>query len=80
MVVPIKFQILVYPGVDASMSYPSILENRDGPLLTLEVLKWFQKTLSAQRERHQRCASVTNFGVGRNFEADATGDCHFCRV
>ena len=43
MVVPIKFQILVYPGVDASMSYPSILENRDGPLLTLEVLKWFQK-------------------------------------
>jgi acetyl esterase len=43
MVVPIKFQILVYPGVDASMSYPSILENRSGPLLTLEVLKWFQK-------------------------------------
>jgi acetyl esterase len=43
MVVPIKFQMLIYPGVDASMSYPSILENRGGPLLTLEVLKWFQK-------------------------------------
>jgi acetyl esterase len=43
MVVPIKFQMLIYPGVDASMSYPSILENRSGPLLTLEVLKWFRK-------------------------------------
>jgi acetyl esterase len=43
MVVPIKFQMLIYPGVDASMSYPSILENRSGPLLTLEVLKWFQR-------------------------------------
>ncbi len=40
-VVPLKFQMLIYPCVDASMSFPSIIENVNGPLLTSSLMGWF---------------------------------------
>jgi len=40
-VVPLKFQMLIYPCVDASMSFPSIIENVNGPLLTSSLMSWF---------------------------------------
>jgi acetyl esterase len=38
---PIAFQLLVYPAVDARMSYGSITENGDGYLLTKGFMEWF---------------------------------------
>ena len=40
-VVPLKFQMLIYPGVDMSMKSPSIDENAQGPILTKSVIAWF---------------------------------------
>lgn len=37
----IVFQLLVYPGVDLTMSLPSIEENADGYLLTKASMEWF---------------------------------------
>jgi len=38
---PIAFQLLVYPAVDARMTYASITENGDGYLLTKGFMEWF---------------------------------------
>jgi acetyl esterase len=38
---PIRFQLLVYPAVDATLSYPSIDENADGYFLTKAAMLWF---------------------------------------
>ena len=35
------FQLLIYPGTDMRMSFPSIEENADGPLLTKASMVWF---------------------------------------
>ena len=40
-VVPLKFQMLIYPSVDMSMKSPSIDENADAPVLTKAVMLWF---------------------------------------
>jgi acetyl esterase len=40
-VVPLKFQMLIYPAVDMSMKSPSINENADAPVLTKAVMLWF---------------------------------------
>ena len=37
----IAYQLLVYPVVDITMSYPSIKENAEGYLLTKEAMDWF---------------------------------------
>ncbi len=37
----LKLQMLVYPATDASKHYDSFDENKDGPLLTVEVIDWF---------------------------------------
>jgi acetyl esterase len=37
----IVYQLLVYPAVDLTMSYPSIKENAEGYLLTKEAMDWF---------------------------------------
>jgi acetyl esterase len=37
----VRFQLLVYPGTDGRMSYPSIRENGEGLLLTASTLRWF---------------------------------------
>ena len=37
----IAYQLLVYPGTDMTMSYPSVKENAEGYLLTKESLDWF---------------------------------------
>jgi len=37
----IAYQLLVYPAVDLTMSYPSIKENAEGYLLTKEAMDWF---------------------------------------
>jgi len=39
--VPLKFQLLVYPVTDAHMISPSYEENKDGPLLTADAMRWF---------------------------------------
>ena len=40
-VVPLKFQLLIYPAVDLSMKSPSIEENATAPILTKSVMAWF---------------------------------------
>lgn len=40
-VVPLKFQMLIYPAVDMRMESPSINENADAPILTKSVMAWF---------------------------------------
>ena len=40
-VVPLKFQMLIYPAVDMSMESPSITENAHAPILTKSVMAWF---------------------------------------
>jgi acetyl esterase len=40
-VVPLKFQMLIYPAVDMSMESPSISENANAPILTKAVMAWF---------------------------------------
>ncbi|MDQ1403090.1 MAG: acetyl esterase [Actinomycetota bacterium] len=37
----IAFQLLIYPAVDAAMSYPSMRENGEGKLLTAATMTWF---------------------------------------
>ncbi len=38
---PIRFQLLVYPAVDMTLSYPSIDENGEGYFLTKDSMVWF---------------------------------------
>ena len=40
-VVPLRFQLLIYPAVDMSMKSPSIEENATAPILTKSVMAWF---------------------------------------
>ena len=40
-VVPLKYQVLIYPAVDMSMKLPSIETNADGPTLTKKMMQWF---------------------------------------
>ncbi|HEV2446480.1 MAG TPA: alpha/beta hydrolase [Candidatus Sulfopaludibacter sp.] len=35
------YQLLIYPGTDMRMNWPSIEENADGPLLTKPAMVWF---------------------------------------
>ena len=35
------YQLLIYPGTDMRMSFPSVEENADGPLLTKPAMLWF---------------------------------------
>ncbi len=39
--VPLKFQMLIYPGVYMTMESPSIDENATAPILTKSVMAWF---------------------------------------
>ena len=39
--IDLKLQMLVYPATDASRHYDSFVENKDGPLLTVEAIDWF---------------------------------------
>jgi acetyl esterase len=39
--VDIRFQLLIYPAVDGTMSHPSIDENADGYFLTKDTMEWF---------------------------------------
>ena len=39
--IPIKCQVLTYPAVDATLSAPSIQENKQAPLLGEAEMKWF---------------------------------------
>ena len=40
-IVPLKFQMLIYPAVDMQMKSPSINENANAPILTKAVMTWF---------------------------------------
>jgi acetyl esterase len=40
-VVPLKYQVLIYPAVDMSMAFPSIESNAVGPTLTKKMMGWF---------------------------------------
>ena len=39
--VPLRFQLLVYPTTDLTCSFPSFVENADGPQLTAAGMNWF---------------------------------------
>jgi acetyl esterase len=39
--IPLRLQLLVYPAVDLTMSFPSIDENGEGYLLTKDTMVWF---------------------------------------
>jgi acetyl esterase len=38
---PIALQLLAYPTTDSGTTYPSHVENADGPFLTQESMEWF---------------------------------------
>ena len=39
--VPLRYQLLVYPVTDLTRSFPSYVENADGPVLTAAGMDWF---------------------------------------
>ena len=39
--VPLRYQLLVYPATDLTRSFPSFVENADGPQLTAAGMGWF---------------------------------------
>jgi acetyl esterase len=39
--VPLRYQVLVYPATDLTCSFPSFVENADGPQLTAAGMQWF---------------------------------------
>lgn len=59
---PIAFQLLVYPAVDMTLSYPSIDENGEGKLLTKDMMQWFRANYIGQPggpdERDPRCSPL----------------------
>lgn len=57
-VVPLKFQMLIYPAVDMRMESPSINENANAPILTKAVMAWFvAHYLSSDADRAHIMAS-----------------------
>lgn len=46
----IAFQLLIYPAVDARMSYPSIKENGDIPFLSEDSMQWFWTNYSGGQD------------------------------
>ncbi len=40
-IAPLVFQLLIYPVTDARMATPSYEENKNGPVLTRDIMKWF---------------------------------------
>ena len=45
----VRFQLLVYPVIDALMSYPSVRDNGQGYMLTDDSLKWFIELYLGER-------------------------------
>jgi len=39
--VPLRYQVLVYPATDLTCSFPSFIENANGPQLTAPGMRWF---------------------------------------
>jgi acetyl esterase len=37
----VAFQLLIYPAIDGTMSFPSVKENAEGYLLTADEMVWF---------------------------------------
>ena len=57
-VVPLKYQVLIYPAVDMSMTLPSIEANAVGPTLTKKMMGWFiDQYLRDENDRHDVAAS-----------------------
>ncbi len=46
---PLRHQLLVYPAVDLTLSFPSIDENGEGYLLTKDSMVWFTEPLRRRR-------------------------------
>ena len=52
------YQLLVYPGTDMRMAWPSVEENADGPLLTKAAMDWFvSHYLRSEADRNDPQAS-----------------------
>src|ERR1051326_7618985 len=52
------YQLLIYPGTDMRMNWPSVEENADGPLLTKASMHWFMgHYLRDEQDRHNPLAS-----------------------
>ena len=47
----LAFQLLIYPGTDMRMGWPSVEENKDAPILSKAGLIWFTEQLCAHGAR-----------------------------
>lgn len=63
--VPLRYQVLVYPATDLTCSFPSFVENADGPQLTAAGMKWFVNHYLGDTS-----TSLTDPRVSPHFAAD----------
>ncbi|HLM65493.1 MAG TPA: alpha/beta hydrolase [Acidimicrobiales bacterium] len=54
---PLRFQLLVYPATDMTMSFPSIDENGDGYFLTKDTMSWFRANYMSDGDHTDGLAS-----------------------
>ena len=54
---PLRFQLLVYPATDMTMSFPSIDENGEGYFLTKDTMTWFRANYLGVRDHTDPRAS-----------------------
>ena len=54
----LRFQLLVYPVTDGSMSHPSIEENAEGYFLTRETMLWFWQQYVGDDRTDPRCSPL----------------------
>jgi acetyl esterase len=65
--VPLRYQLLVYPATDLTCSFPSFIENADGPQLTAKGMRWFVNHYLGGTS-----TSLTDPRVSPHFAADHT--------
>jgi len=64
--VPLRYQLLVYPATDLTRSFPSFVENADGPQLTAAGMGWFIDHYLGGTD-----ADLTDPRISPHFAADA---------
>lgn len=62
----VRFQLLVYPVIDlrSPNAFPSRVENREGPFLTLEVMEWFERHYFSDGSHGASSAGSQEAGIG----------------
>ncbi|MEJ7585074.1 MAG: alpha/beta hydrolase [Acidimicrobiales bacterium] len=66
----LRHQLLVYPGIDLTMSHPSIVENGEGYFLTRASMEWFEDQYLGQAREH---GDPRDPEVSPHFAADLSG-------